>query len=52
MSDREKLLMALLEASERRVGAQMTVLDVVSMLDWLGADRRLAEQRKTVLTSA
>lgn len=42
MTDREKLLTALLADSERRVGAEVSVLDVIAMLDRLGAEHRRA----------
>jgi hypothetical protein len=46
MTDREKLLTALLQESDRRVGAEISVLDVLGMLERLGAEHRRAEHRK------
>jgi hypothetical protein len=48
MTDREKLLAALLRESDRRVGAQVSVLDVIAMLDKLGAEHQLAVHHKLV----
>ena len=45
MTDREKLLTALLQESERRVGAEISVLDVMAMLDALSAEHRRAVRR-------
>ena len=57
MTDREKLLAALLRESERRVGAEVgseevSVLDVIAMLDKLGAEHQLVVHHKSVATAA
>jgi hypothetical protein len=52
MSDREKLLMALLCESERRSGAKVSVSDVIRMLERLGAEHRHARKRGALLTNA
>jgi hypothetical protein len=52
MTDREKLLTALLQESERRVGAEVSVLDVIAMLERLGVEHQLAVHDKLMLTSA
>jgi hypothetical protein len=52
MSDREKLLMALLCESERRSGAKVSVTDVIRMLERLGAEHRHARKRDALLTNA
>ncbi len=52
MTDREKLLIALLTESDRRVGAEISVLEVIAMLDKLGAEHQLAVHDKAVLTAA
>jgi hypothetical protein len=52
MSDREKLLLALVRESERRSGAKVSVLDVMTMLEILGAEHRQARKREALLTSA
>ena len=48
MTDREKLLTSLLRESERRVGAEVSVLDVIAMLDRLGAEHRRAVHHQLV----
>ena len=48
MTDREKLLIDLVRESERRAGAKISVLDVIAMLDTLGAEHQLAVRRKLV----
>jgi hypothetical protein len=40
MTDREKLLTALLRESDRRAGAEISVLDVIAMLERVGAEHR------------
>ena len=52
MTDREKLLTALLEESDRRVGGEISVLDVVAMLDELGAEHRRVVHHEVVFTAA
>jgi hypothetical protein len=52
MTDREKLLTALLEESDRRVGAEVSVLDVIDMLEKLGAERRRVVHQEVVHTAA
>ena len=52
MTDREKLLTALVRESDRRVGAEISVLDVIAMLEKLGAEYQLAVHHKAVLTAA
>lgn len=52
MTDREKLLTALLQESEHRAGAEISVLDVIALLDKLGAEHQLAEHHKLVRTAA
>jgi len=50
MTDREKLLTALLRETEHRVGAEVSVLDVIAMLEKLGAEHRRVvhhEMRRT-----
>ena len=46
MSDREKLLLALVQESERRSGAKVSVLDVMTMLEILGAEHRQARNAR------
>ena len=52
MSDREKLLTALLRESERRSAAQVSVVDVMSMLERLGSEYRAAVKRQALLVNA
>jgi hypothetical protein len=48
MTDREQLLVALLEESERRAGAEVSVLDVIAMLERLGAEHQLTAHHPLV----
>ena len=48
MTEREKLLTALLRESDRRVGAEVSVLDVIAMLDRLGAEHQRAVHHQLV----
>ena len=45
MTDREQLLKALLQETDRRAGAEVSLVDVVDMLDELGAEYRSARRR-------
>jgi hypothetical protein len=46
------LLTALIRESDRRAGAETSVLDVIAMLEQLGAEHQLAVRHKAVLTAA
>ena len=48
MTDREKLLTALLEEHDRRVGAGVSVLDVIALLEALGAEHQRVVHRRVV----
>lgn len=58
MTDREKLLAALLEESDRRADAeislvdQISVVDVIAILDKAGAEHQRVVHHKAVLTAA
>ena len=58
MTDREKLLTALLQESERRVGAEISlvdtisIVDVIAVLERLGAEHQRVVHHKKVLTPA
>jgi hypothetical protein len=52
MTDREKLLTALLRESDRRAHVEISVLDVMAMLDKLGAEHQVAVHHKAVRTAA
>lgn len=52
MTDREKLLTALLAESDRRVGAEVSVLDVITLLDELGAEHRRLVHHTLVIHAA
>ena len=52
MTDREKLLTALLEAQDRRAGETVSLLDVIAMLEQLGAEHRRVVHHKVVVTAA
>jgi hypothetical protein len=52
MTDREKLLIALLTESDRRAGAAMSVVEVVALLEKIGTAQRLALHHKSVATVA
>ncbi len=52
MTDREKLLTALLQESERRVGVEISVLDLMAMLEALGAEHRDAVRRRMLRSAA
>lgn len=52
MTDREKLLTALLQESDRRAGADVSVLDVIAILEALGAEHRRVVHHEVVLTAA
>jgi hypothetical protein len=56
MTDREKLLTALLQASEREahrgVGDDISVLDVIAMLEALGAEHRRVVHHQGVFAAA
>ena len=48
MTDREKLLIALLRESDRRAGADISVVDVIEMLERLGAEHQQVVHHKLV----
>jgi hypothetical protein len=52
MTDREKLLTALLEENDRRAGAEISVLDIISMLERLGAEHQQVVHHKVVVRAA
>ena len=52
MTDREKLLTALLQESDRRAGAKISVLDIVTMLEQLGAEHQLAVHHRSARPAA
>jgi hypothetical protein len=52
MTDREKLLSALLEENDRRAGAEISVLDIISMLERLGAEHQQVVHHKVVVRAA
>lgn len=58
MTDREKLLTALLQESDRRAGAEISlvseisVVDVIRMLETLGAEHQQVVHHKFVRTAA
>jgi len=52
MTDREKLLTALLEEDERLADTEISVLDIIAMLERLGAEHQLVVHHKAVLTAA
>ena len=52
MTDREKLLIALLQESDRRAGADVSVLDIIAMLEELGAEHQQVVHHKTMITAA
>ena len=52
MTDREKLLTALLEESDRRAGAEISVLDVIRMLEKAGAEHQRVIHHKVVANAA
>ena len=52
MTDREKLLIALLRESDRRAGADISVVDVIEMLERLGAEHQQVVHHKLVATAA
>jgi len=52
MTDRELLLTALLQENERRAGTEISVLDVIAMLDRFGSEHRLVAQHNSVATAA
>ncbi len=56
MTDREKLLTALLQQSEREahrgVDADISVLEVIAMLEAMGAEHRLVVHNEVVITAA
>ena len=52
MTDHERLLTALLEESDRRLGARVSVLEVVAMLEALGAEHRRALRLAMELAAA
>jgi hypothetical protein len=51
MTDREKLQTALVRESDRRAGAEVSVLDVMALLEKLGAEHQRAAHHRLVLTS-
>ena len=51
MTDREKLLTALLEESERRAGHDISVVQVMEMLERLGAEHRRVAHHRVVLVA-
>ena len=52
MTDREKLLTTLLQESDRRSGSEISVLDVMAMLEELGAEHQLTVHHKSVKPAA
>ena len=46
MTDRERLLMALLGENDRRIGGEVSVLDVMTMLYALGEEHRRIAHRQ------
>jgi hypothetical protein len=52
MTDREKLLISLLQESDRRAGVKISVLDVIAMLDRVGAEHRSAAHHMLVQPAA
>jgi len=52
MTDHERLLIALLRETERRVGAELSALDVIAMLEKLGAEHRRVLHHKARRTAA
>jgi hypothetical protein len=48
MTDREKLLTALLQESDRRLGSEVSLLEVIAMLEALGAEHRRVVARAVV----
>jgi hypothetical protein len=58
MTDREKLLSPLLEESDRRAGAEISlvdeisVVDVIAILDKAGAEHQQVVHHKVVATAA
>jgi len=52
MTDREKLLIALLKETDRRSGAEVSVLDVIAVLERLGAEYRDFAGHKLGVTAA
>jgi hypothetical protein len=58
MTDREKLLTALLQESDRRAGNEISlvdtisIVDVIAMLERLGAEHQRVVHHKAVLTAA
>ena len=52
MSDREKVLTALLRESERQSPARVSVVDVISMLERFGAEYRATRKRDALLIDA
>jgi len=52
MTDREKLLTALLRESDRRAHAEISVLEVMAMLVRLGAEHQLVVHHEAVFTAA
>jgi hypothetical protein len=52
MTDREKLLTALLRENDHRDGTQVSVLDVIAMLEALGAEHRRLVHHEVVIRTA
>ena len=52
MTDREKLLTALLQESERRAGGEVSALDVIAVLEALGAEHRRVVRHHLVVAAA
>ena len=52
MTDREKLLTALRQEEDRRAGNEISVLDVIAMLDKFGAEHQRVVRHKVVATAA
>jgi len=52
MTDREKLLTALLQESDRRAGPEVSVLDVIAILNNAGVEYRHTKQHKTAGVAA
>ena len=52
MTDREKLLSALLREQDRRAGETVSVLDVIEMLEQLGAEHQRIVHHKVAASAA
>lgn len=52
MTDREKLLTALLQETDRRAGNEISVLDVIAILQKAGIEYRRTKHHPAVRTAA